>query len=207
VLFIDRSDSAEHQAALDEMKHRYRDLDDARGFARVRWAEGQAGFVAGHTSEAIAIFEESLERFATLGDAQYHAMSAGSMAWATLAAGDPMASMRWAVQALQESYAQRDLGTTAISLPFAALVAVYTGHATKGALITAAFDAAVERYGVRLPVALVQRFAMTQDPFQLVRDALSAEEFEVAYAEGRRMSLGEAVDLVTSIAADAQSTQ
>jgi hypothetical protein len=48
---------------------------------------------------------------------------------------------------------------------------------------------------------------MTQDPFQLVRDALSAEEFEVAYAEGRRMSLGEAVDLVTSIAADAQSTQ
>ena len=65
----------------------------------------------------------------------------------------------------------------------------------------------MERYGVRLPVALVQRFAMTQDPFQLVRDALSAEEFEVAYAEGRRMSLGEAVDLVTSIAADAQSTQ
>ena len=48
---------------------------------------------------------------------------------------------------------------------------------------------------------------MTQDPFRLVRDALSPEEFEAGYAEGRRMSLGEAVDLVTSIATEVQRAQ
>ena len=206
VLFIDRADPAEQRAALDEVKRRYRDLDDERGLARARWAEGNIILASGHPQEAIPVFEESLERFATLDDAQYHAMSAGSMAWANFAAGDRMASVRWAVQALRETYAQRDLGTTAISLHIGVLIAVYSGHAEEGALITGAFDAAGERYGIRPPAGL-ERFAMTQDPFQLVREAMSPEEFEARYAEGRRMSLGEAVELVSAIATEARRTQ
>jgi hypothetical protein len=205
VLFIDRSDPADQQATLDEVRQRYRDLGDERGLARVRWAEATT-LAAGHPTEAMPIFEESLARFAALGDAQYHAMTAGSMAWASFATGDLMAAVRWAVQALRETYAQRDLGTTAISLHMGVLIAVYAGHADQGALVAGAFDAAGERFGIRPPAGLA-RFVKTQDPFQLVRDALSPEEFEVAYAEGRRLSLGEAVDLVTKIATEVQPDQ
>jgi predicted ATPase/class 3 adenylate cyclase len=201
LVFIDRVSVPDQLAALDEVSRHYRDLGDERGLVRVRWAEGNVRLAAGRPDEAEPIFKESLERFDAVGDARYHAMAAGSMAWASFAIGDRAAAVRWAVQALRETYRQRDLGTTAISLHIGVLIAVYTGHADQGARINGAFDAAAERYGIRPPAAL-ERFTMSQDPFALVREALSADQFAAAYAEGRRMTLGEAVDLVTAIAAD-----
>ncbi|HYC07788.1 MAG TPA: tetratricopeptide repeat protein, partial [Candidatus Binatia bacterium] len=116
VMFIEDRTLGERELALDEVIGRYGDLGDERGVARARWTLGNMALASGRPTEAIRIFEESLERFAELGDAQYHAMTAGSMAWASFASDDRPAAVRWAVRALRETYAQRDVGTTAISL-------------------------------------------------------------------------------------------
>ncbi len=186
-------------AFVEDVRRRYRDLGDERGVARTDWAAGNMLLADGRAVEARAVFEKALDRFSEVGDAQYHAMAVGSMAWASFALGDRRAAVEWASRALQETFAQRDLGTTAISLHSGILVAVYTGHAEDGARLTGAFDAARERYGVRPPAGL-ERFVTAQDPFRLVREAVPPDRFEAAYEEGRRLSLGEAVELVAGMA-------
>ncbi|MFI5225857.1 MAG: ATP-binding protein [Candidatus Limnocylindrales bacterium] len=197
--FVGGGEAADAAAWLDEVRRRYHDLGDERGVARADWAVGNMSLADGRPAEALTMFSVALDRFAELGDAQYHAMAVGSMAWANFALGDRRAAVGWAIRALRETFAQRDLGTTAISLHSGILVAVYTGHAEDGARLHGAFDAARERYGVRPPAGL-ERFVTAQDPFRLVREAVSPERFEAAYEEGRRLSLGEAVDLVAAMA-------
>ena len=201
VAFIEDDEPATQLAALDEIRRRYRDLGDERGVARTDWAEGNVLLGARRAAEAVPVFERAIARFAELGDAQYHHMAVGSLAWARYALGDQPAAVHLAIQALQETYSQRDVGTTAISLHIGVLIAAYTGHADDAARLAGAFDAACERYGVRPPAAL-ERFAMSQDPFRLAREALPADRFEAAYEEGRRLSLGEAVDLVIAMASE-----
>ena len=196
--FVENATAEDSLAILAEVRRRYGDLGDERGVARTDWARGNLMMADGRAAEAEATFAAAMERFAALGDAQYHAMAAGSMAWANFALGDRPAAVRWAVRGLEETFAQRDLGTTAISLHMGVLIAVYTGHADDGARLTGAFDAACERFGVRPPAGL-ERFVQSQDPFRLAREALPPDRFEAAYAEGRRLTLGEAVDLVTSM--------
>jgi predicted ATPase/class 3 adenylate cyclase len=197
--FMGGGEEADASAWLEEVRRRYEDLGDERGVARADWSVGNMTLAAGRPAEAMAILSFALDRFAELGDAQYHAMAVGSMAWVNFALGDRRAAVEWAIRALRETFAQRDLGTTAISLHSGILVAVYTGHAEDGARLNGAFDAARERYGVRPPAGL-ERFVTAQDPFRLVREAIPPDRFEAAYEEGRRLSLSEAVDLVAGMA-------
>jgi hypothetical protein len=154
----------------------------------------------GRALEAIEVMLRLLGEFERLGDAQYHAMALGSLSWSAFIAGDTNDSIGYAARALRESYDMRDVGTTTISLHVGVLIALITGRPDLAARLTGAFEVASERYGVKPPAGL-ERFIAIQNPFQAARDALTPEQWDIEFATGRRMSLGEAVELVESMAA------
>ena len=169
VVYLDDHDLERGMAIGEEVIARFRDLGDERGIARAEWAFGNAWLDGGDAATARDIFRSSLKRFEELGDAQYHHMTAASLAWAEFRLGDQDAAVRWAIQGLRESYATRDIGTATISLHIGVLIAVLMGEPETAARLTGAFDAACERYGVRPPAAL-ERFIQVADPFQMARE-------------------------------------
>ena len=198
--FIEERDPAVVLAAVDDVRQRYRDLGDERGVARADWALANAMLDAGMTEESCATLERILIRFEELDDAQYHAMAAGSLAWANFRLGHQDEAVRWAVRGIRETYAQRDFGSTAITLTTAVLVAVIVGRFDVAARLAGAFEAASERYGIRPPAAL-DRFIGDMNPIGIAREALSQERWDMEFEAGRRLWLGQAVDLLSEIAA------
>jgi predicted ATPase/class 3 adenylate cyclase len=195
-------DPATARSLIEDAQRRFRDLGDERGFVRAEWAASNVLLDEGQPDEALATMQRLVKEFDRLGDAQYHAMALGSLSWAAFMAGRRQESIRSAAAALRESYDLRDLGTTTISLHVGVLIALLTGRTDAAARLTGAYDAASERYGVRPPAGL-DRFLSVQDPFTAAREALAPEQWEVEYATGRRMTVGEAVVLVESLAAAA----
>jgi hypothetical protein len=102
------------------------------------------------------------------------------------------------VQSLLATYAMRDIGTTTISLHVGIVMANMTERFEDGAVIAGAFEALCERYGVRPPAGL-DRFLRLEDSFKALAASLDPEAFEAAYDRGRRLSLGEAVELVVDM--------
>jgi predicted ATPase len=202
VAFIGYDDLEASRAHLEDVKRRYRDLGDERGVARAEWAEANVALDTGSVDEAVTMFKAGLLRFEELGDAQYHAMASGSMSWAEFMRGDQPLAVQWAIRSLRETFAQGDVGTTTISLHVAVLIAILLGHPDEAARLTGAYEAASERYGIRPPAAL-ERFLDVRNPFAMARESLSPERFEMEYEAGRRMSVGQAVDLVTQLAESA----
>jgi predicted ATPase len=199
VRFIEEIDPNEAMQSIEDVRRRYRDLGDERGMVRAEWARANVLLSAGRYEDAIGTLEGSLDRFEELGDAQYHAMAAGSLAWASFLRNDMSNAVRWSNQSLRDTYVQGDLGTTTIALASAVMVAVITGHNDEAARLAGAYDAATERYGVRPPAALAV-FIGSHDAFAMARANLSAERWETEYEAGRRMTLGQAVDLLNELA-------
>ena len=92
----------------------------------------------------------------------------------------------------------RDLGTTSISLHVGVLIGVMVERFEDAALLTGAFDAAIELYGVRPPAALGS-FIDSMDPFAATLAAMPPDAYAVAYERGRRMTLDEAVALIVEL--------
>jgi predicted ATPase/class 3 adenylate cyclase len=206
VAFLETADEAEQTAYIDAAEERYRRLGDERGAARAGWGRGilsiSSGGIRGVDSdrltEASDFLRRSLAEFERLDDRQYHAMTEASLAWAAFAGGDVRTAARLSVDALVESHAMRDLGTTTISLHVGVLLGALTGHFEEAAEIHGAFDALCERYGVRPPAALAL-FVGGDDPFGMTRKNLDEQVWTAAYARGRRLTLDEAVALVVRL--------
>jgi predicted ATPase/class 3 adenylate cyclase len=189
------------RAVLDDVIARYRDLGDERGVIRAEWAGSNILLDRGHNEEATELMKTLLAEFERVGDAQYHAMALGSLSWSSFMGGRSDESIGYAARALRESYDMRDLGTTTISIHVGVLIALIMDRPEVAARLTGAFEAASERYGVNPPAGL-ERFLAVQNPFQTARAALSPERWEIEYTAGRRMSLGDAVEAVESMAAE-----
>ena len=194
-------------AYIDAAEERYRKLGDERGAARASWGRGilalssglgMLGTGSGEIVEATTHLRKGLADFERLDDRQYHAMTEGSLAWAAFAAADIPTASRLAVEALVESQSMRDLGTTTISLHIGVLLGALTGHFEEAAEINGAFDALCERYGVRPPAALWM-FVGGHDPFEMTRQNLDPDTWAVAYAQGRRLTLDEAVAKIVAL--------
>jgi predicted ATPase len=198
VAFLDRWGPEAMAQYANESKRHYEAIGDLRGIARTEWALGNVALLDGRLDEATDTFIEQREAFERIGDMQYHAMTTASLAWATFTGGDVPGACRWAIEGISESYAMHDVGTTTISLHIGVLVAVLVGRPTDAARLSGAFDALCERYGVRPPAAL-GRFINQTDPFAMARAALSDEVYHAMFAEGRRMTLDEAVALVVDL--------
>ena len=148
---------------------------------------------------AAEYLRNDLVTFERLGDRQYHAMTAASLAWTAFVDGDVGTASRLAIESLVESQSMRDLGTTTISLHVGVLLGALTGRFEEAAQIHGAFDALCERYGVRPPLALSEFVGRQRDPFELTRQNLEPSSWAAAYERGRRMTLEEAVDMIVGL--------
>ena len=213
VAFSREDDEGVQLAYIAESEERYRRLGDERGVARAAWGRGiltlsrgmgMLGTSVDRTDEATTHLRGALEAFERLDDRQYHAMTEASLAWAAFAAGDVDTASRLAVEALVESQAMRDLGTTTISLHIGVLLGALIGQFEAATEIHGAFDALCERYGVRPPAAL-SLFVGGHDPFELTRLNLDPETWAAAYARGRRLTLDEAVAKIVRLGDEANA--
>jgi predicted ATPase/class 3 adenylate cyclase len=198
VLFIERADDADVLAYMEDVIRRYRDLGDERGVSRASWARGVIAMDAGRLEEAETYLREGIADFERLDDPQYQAMSAATLGWIRFVRGDVAEAARLFVRALLATYAMRDIGTTTISLHVGIVMANMTERFEDGAVVAGAFEALCQRYGVRPPAGL-DRFLRLEDSLGALAASLDSETFEAAYDRGRRLSLGEAVELVVDM--------
>ena len=84
----------------------------------------------------------------------YEALAGASVAWNYDAMGDAASAAAWAIKSMARTYRLRDLGSTTIGLPIAALVAIRADRPEDAAVIVGAFEALCERYGVKPPLGL-----------------------------------------------------
>jgi hypothetical protein len=125
-------------------------------------------------------------------------MAAGGLAWAAYMLGDIPTAGRWTLRTMLASYGNRDLAGSTVSLPIGAIMALALGKPREAATILGAFEALAERFGVRPPMALAAMIAGA-DPLERARESLQPGEFNEALERGRRMTLGETLDLVVGL--------
>lgn len=183
---------------MDSAKNLYIELGDARGAARTEWSRATAVMSAGQVEEALPRFEAAARRFAELGDIWYHAMAVGSVAWARFAMGDMVGASHKFAESLIEYHALRDIGTTAISLQVASIVALEAGRPEDAAVLLGAMANLSDVYGVVPPAGLAW-LIKSQAPDERVVELLEPDVLSAALERGRRLSLDEAVELVVRI--------
>ena len=96
----------------------------------------------------------------------------------------------------------RDVTSTTIAIPLAALLATIAGRSEDAALLLGAHDHLQELYGVRAPMGLAQLLG-PHDPAVNARAAMGDEAYETAFARGRQMTLDQAVALSVNIQEEA----
>ena len=196
-LIIGDRTSAREGAA--EARRRFAALGDAVGMNRVDWSLTNLSIEPDRISEAMPEMRRILEQAEGLDDAPYVAMTSGSLAWASFMSGDIASAGRWTLKTMLGYYAIRDVASSTVSLPIGAIMALEWGRPREAAMILGAFEALALRYGVRPPPGL-NVLIQTADPLARVRGILPPDELEDALAVGRRMTLGETMDLVSGMA-------
>lgn len=176
----------------------FQETGNERGIARTLWTRATLKANRGDAAGAIPLFEEAVAAFERNGDAWYHAMGLGSLAWCYFAIEDAREATKWAVHSLVEYHAMRDVSTTTITLAPSARVALDAGRVEEAAVLRGAFEGLCEVYGVKPPPGMLHVIAGADIEPQ-VRQSLGAEAYEQALQRGRRLSLDAAVDLVVEI--------
>jgi predicted ATPase len=194
-LIGDVSEALEH---AHEARRLFVDFGDEANVNRVDWGIANLKYGLTHPSEETAELLDVLRRAEELDDAPLVPLAAGSLAWVAYGQGDVLAAGRWVVKGIQASFELRDLASTTIALPMAAVVGLAVGRPVEGAVILGAFEALCEQYGVRPPIGLAQ-IIKTAGPMERLQAVLPPEQIAEAMARGRRMSLADAVVLVTEL--------
>jgi len=176
----------------------YTELGDERGVARLEWSRGTLLLQQGHPEQALQIFNASLATFEAKNDTFFGTMATGSIAWCLYAMDRYVEATPWFIRSLVANYGQRDVASTTITLPAAAIMAVVAGRPEDAGLLLGAFEALSDRYGVRPPGGLQVLFSLW-DPMDRVRASLTQDRVTETMARGRRMSLAEAVELTLQI--------
>jgi len=185
-------------AMIGDAARRYEALGDERGVARASWTRGTLLLSQSRASEAAVIFREALATFERVGDRWYHAMTTGSLGWTSYLTNQVRESARWLVRSIVEYHALRDIATTTITLPAAAIMAIEAGRPDEAAVLLGAFEGLAERYGVAPPAGLDALF-YRGNPYGRVKEQLDPESIVQAMDRGRHLSLEEAVQMVVRI--------
>jgi len=176
-----QGDEARALALLEEtlrLKHR---VGDTRGSAGTLTSLGRIAARRGEYARATGLLEESLALKGALGDRLGRATALGQLGWVAFLQGDGAR----AVALLGESlWLGHDIGArdrTAEALESLAAVVVAGGQPREGALLAGAATAL--RAALGLPLAPDQQ-AGHERMIQAARDALGADTFMAAWAEG-----------------------
>jgi len=191
----DLTKSAEY---AHEARQRFIKLGDDVGVNRLDWSMATIAMYADGPQAATGELRRVLERAEALDDVPYVALAAGGLAWAAYMLGDIPTAGRWTLRTMLATYGIRDVAGSTVSLPIGAIMALELGKPREAATILGAFEALSERYGVRPPMALATMIAGA-DPLERAREALRPDEFADALERGRRMTLGETMDLVVGL--------
>lgn len=188
---------------LFERAHRiYEDLGDEQGAARVAWSAITVQSGEHPDPGSGEALRDLLDRFERLGDTWYAGQTMMSLAWVDFAAGDLAGASRWFIRAFSMAHGLRDVTSTTIAIPLAALLATIAGRSEDAALLLGAHDHLQELYGVRAPMGLAQLLG-PHDPAVNARAAMGDEAYETAFARGRQMTLDQAVALSVNIQEEA----
>ena len=94
------------------------------------------------------------------------------------------------------TYGIRDLASSTIGLPIGAVIAMEAGRPYDAAMIMGAFEALSSATACARHSPW-QELIRSADPLESARAALEPEAFAEALEFGRRMTLGETIDLIT----------
>ena len=176
----------------------FEELGDERGAARAAWSA--VTVQSGHhpDPDSGSTLEALLGRFERLGDTWYAGQTMMSLAWVEFADGDIPGASRWFIRAFSLAHVLRDVTSTTIAIPLAALLANIAERPTEAAVLLGAHDHLQELYGVRAPMGLRQLLG-PYDPADIARSALGDDAYEAAFAGGRQLTLDQAVALAVRV--------
>jgi predicted ATPase/class 3 adenylate cyclase len=184
----------------------FRELGDEVAAARITWTRGTVALQRRQAAAAMPVFKDAFETFERTGDAAYHAMAAGSLAWSNFFLGDMPEARRWVIRSVLEYHALGDVGSSTITLPTCALVALEAGRAEDACLIQGAFEGLSQQYGVSPPMGM-QILLANWDLSARLTAAMGAEDAAEAIDRGRRLSHDEAIALVARMGEDVDGSE
>ena len=116
--------------SIAEARRLYLELGDERGVNRCDWGITNQIMETDGPAAMLVALQPVLERAIALGRrARTSCCAGGSMAWANFMVGDVTSAARWGIQSMLASYGMRDVASSTIALPVAAIVAIEFGHA------------------------------------------------------------------------------
>ena len=180
----------------------FEDLGDEQGAARAAWSAITVQSGDHPDPGSGAALRHLLDRFERIGDTWYAGQTMMSLAWVDFAAGDIPGASRWFIRAFSMAHGLRDVTSTTIAIPLAALLATLAGRPQDAALLLGAHDHLQELYGVRAPMGLAQLLG-PHDPEVNARAAMGDEVYGAAFERGREMTLDQAVTLAVKVQEEA----
>jgi predicted ATPase/class 3 adenylate cyclase len=176
----------------------FEELGDERGAARAAWSAVTVQSGEHPDPASGLVLRELLDRFERLGDTWYAGQTMMSIAWVDFAGGDIPSASRWFIRAFSMAHSLRDVTSTTIAIPLAALLAVMADRPADAAELLGAHEHLQELYGVKAPMGLAQLLD-AKDPHVVARAALGDEAYDAAVARGRQMTLDQAVALAVKV--------
>ena len=172
-----------------------RALGDAGGVARAQLIVGLAAVARGDYERAVALHEESLHLARETGDGLAIALSLGMGALASVGRGDERGARALCEEGLALSLQPRVMNVTAFHLHASAALASLQGQAVRSARLWGAAESLRETIGATLSPVELQVYG----PYiEAARSKLEEAVWEEAWAEGRAMSVEEAVEYALS---------
>jgi DNA-binding CsgD family transcriptional regulator/tetratricopeptide (TPR) repeat protein len=201
-VFRDRGEYERSISYYEESLALYRELEDQPGISDVLNGLAQVAYHQGDSAQAWSLYEQSLALRKEQADRRRLSRTLAGMAYVALKRGD----YARAVALFRESLSlSRELGNQgSIALSLEGLATVQAKHwPERAARLFGASEALRERAGIPLPPSRLEEHARS---VTVSRSGLAKEVFAKAWAEGRALTVEQAIDLASAeISLPAQS--
>ncbi|HEU5204505.1 MAG TPA: adenylate/guanylate cyclase domain-containing protein [Candidatus Limnocylindrales bacterium] len=196
--------SPESVALRAEAGTLFEQVGDARGAARVRWANANllmlrdAAAAADELAELMRVYEE-------LDDVYYFAMAAGSLSWSLLETGNLDRSLEYALLSFRVATQGGDVAAAMVSVRQLEIHLHLLGLVREAAILDGAADMLSNRYGVTTPPVFAENVLRRWPGSAELRDAVEPDEFDRLRRIGAGMSVDELADMIEATFAARQA--
>jgi predicted ATPase len=185
---IDR-DPAGARVRYDESRGLARELGDERGLANTSWGLAMTALQQRDWDAARRLGQEARERYDALGDWFGRSLARFVFYQVARFTGNYDEARRLMMEYLDEATLRDDVVAAFSVMELLPTIEVLQGHYERALKIRGAGEAFREQYGGGSPPPLID----VEDPRESLRGSLSDERIDELWAEGRAMSLQEAV--------------
>ncbi len=187
---------SDYEAATSHLKEAlrsFRQLDEGYGVAHVTTFLGMVAVMCGDEGQATVMFEEGLAVARRIGDRSSTYISLYNLAQAALSCSDYDEAALLFEEGVTLSEQMRDRANVAYCLEGLAVVANARGEAERSGRLIGAAEGLHEAVGVPVYLYYEPHRSRYERTVSAVRSQLGEEAFEAAWAEGRAMTLEQAV--------------